>query len=303
MPLDQALQFLAKDNPQTIQGTTLDTYLPSNNLYIPVDPARALQRGWASSSDTGKIVTKIPITIDKQYITKDQLAVMDVIMSNVYDRPVYFSVTCQESKLMNLQDYTQMEGLGLRIIPVLTPSQKEFYIYGSGRVALDKVHDNVVNKWKWGNFENKRLYVDNSYGASVQAQKMIIWRASEQLVNAGRKQEAIELTDAYFKGFPHMNFTYDARTMPHINVYIKAGALDKAKEHMRILAKESAEQMAFFDSLDEDDLKSGFNLDYRLYSNAVMEILRSSKTMNDDAFAQEMEALLGPYAEEGPVLN
>ncbi len=295
MPLDQALQFIAKDNPQNIQGTKLETYLPSNNLYIPIDPVRALNTGLVSPSDTGKILTKIPISIDKQYITKDQLAVLDVIMSNIYDRSVYFSVTCQESRLMDLQDYTQMEGLGLRIIPVRTPSQQEFYIYGSGRVDLDKVHDRVVNKWRWGNFENKRLYVDNSYGASVQAQKMVIWRSAEKMVDAGRNQEAIELTDAYFKGFQHMNFPYDARTLPHINVYIQAGALDKAKEHMRILAKECAENMAFFDSLDEDDLKSGFNMDYRLTNNAISEILKTSKGMKDDAFAQEMEALLGPY--------
>ena len=78
-------------------------------------------------------------------------------------------------------------------------------------------------------------------------------------------------------------------------MYIRAGAFDKAKEHIRILAKESAEYMAFFDSIDEDDLKSGFNMDYRLTNNAVSEILKISKTLNDDAFAQEMEALLGPY--------
>ena len=295
MPLDQALQFIAKDNPQNIQGTKLETYLPSNNLYIPIDPARALSSGLVTMADTGKIVTKIPVSVDKQYITKDQLAVLDIIMSNIYDRPVYFSVTCQDSKLMNINDYTQMEGLGLRVLPVYTPSQKEFYIYGSGRVDIDKVHDRVVNKWKWDNFDKQRLYVDNSYGASVQAMKMIIWRSSEEMIAEGRNQEAVDITDAYFKGFPEMNFPYDARTMPHINIYVRAGAFDKAKEHLRILAKESAEYMAFFDSLDEDDLKAGFSLDYRLYSNAVSEILKISKTVKDDAFAQEMESLLGPY--------
>jgi hypothetical protein len=302
MPLDQALQFLAKDNPQTIQGTKLETYLPSNNLYIPVDQARALSSGWITEADTGKIVSKIPITIDRQYITKDQLAVLDVIMSNIYDRPVYFSVTCQDSKLLSMNDYTQMEGLGLRIIPVQSPSQKEFYIYGSGRVDVDKVHDRVVNKWKWGNFDKQRLYVDNSYGASVQAQKMIIWRAAEQMLAQGKNQEAIDITDSYFEGFPHMNFTYDARTMPHINVYIRAGADEKAKTHLRILAKESAEYMAFFESLDEDDLKAGFSLDYRLTGNAISEIMRASKELKDDAFAKEMEALLGPY-NTNPVLE
>lgn len=295
MPLDAALQFISKDNPQNIQGTTLETYLPSNNLYIPIDPARALSSGLITLADTAKLVTKIPIQIDKKYITKDQLAVLDVIMSNIYDRPVYFSVTCQDSKLMNINDYTQMEGLGLRVIPVRTPSQQEFYIYGSGRVAADKVHDRVVNKWRWGNFDKERLYVDNSYGASIQAQKMIIWRSAEQMLAEGKTKEAVEITDKYFEGFPNMNFPYDARTLPHINVYIKAGEVEKAKHHIRILAKETAEYMAFFESLDEDDLKSGFNLDFRLYGSATSEILNTSKTLNDEAFAKEMETLLGPY--------
>ncbi len=182
-----------------------------------------------------------------------------------------------------------------------TPSQEEFYIYGSGRVDLEKVHDRVTNKWRWGNFDKRRLYVDNSYAASVQAQKMVMWRSAEKMASAGMNQQAIETTDAYFEGFPHMNFPYDARVLPHINVYVRTGAYDKAKEHMRILAKEMAENMEFFNSLDEDDLKAGFNLDWRLTGNAISEILKGSKTMNDEAFAQEMENIVGPYNTAPPL--
>jgi hypothetical protein len=201
---------------------------------------------------------------------------------------------------MNINDYTQMEGLGLRVIPIRTKSEEDFYIYGSGRVDVEKVHDRVVNKWRWGGFDKQRTFVDNSYGASVQAQKMIIWRSAEEMLAEGKNQEAIDITDAYFKGFPNMNFPYDARTLPHINIYIRAGALDKAKEHIRILAQVSKEYMEFFNSLDEDDLKAGFNLDYRLTTSAVSEILKVSKNLKDDAFAQEMETLLGQYANETP---
>lgn len=295
MPLDQALQFIAKDNQLTIQGTTLDSYLPSSKLYIPVDRSRALQAGLLTANDTVGVVDKIPISIDRQYITKDQLAIMDVIMSNFYDRPIYFSVTCQDSKLMNLNDYMQMEGLGLRIIPVRTPSQRDFYIYGSGRVATDKVSERVNNKWRFGNFDTQRLYVSDSYAASIQAQKMIIWRSAEDMLAKGLKEEAIKLTDTYFRGFPHMNFPYDARTLPHINIYLRAGAFDKAKEHMRILAKEVQQWMVFFESIDPEDLKAGFSMDHRLMNSALNEILENSQKVEDPAFAEEMKGLLGPY--------
>ena len=197
---------------------------------------------------------------------------------------------------MGLHDYTQMEGLGLRIVPIRTPSQQDFYIYGSGRVATDKVHERVTTKWRWGNFDKKKLYVDNSYGASVQAQKMIIWRAAEEMLAEGKNEQAVAITDAYFTGFPDFNFPYDARTLPHINVYVRAGAMDKAKQHLRLLANRCVENMIFFDSLDEDDLKAGFSLDQRLTASAISEILKVSKQVKDDAFAQEMESQLSPYA-------
>ena len=204
---------------------------------------------------------------------------------------------------MNIADYTQMEGLGLRIIPVRSQSQEEFYIYGSGRVQTEKVHDRVVNKWRWGNFDKKKLYVDGSYAASIQAQKMVIWRSAEEMLAEGKVKEGVDITDKFFEGFPAMNFPYDARIMPHINIYVRAGEYEKAKFHIRILAKEMVEWEEFFATLDDDDLKAGFNLDYRLANSAINEILKVSKSLKDDEFAKEMEDLLGQYEVKPGQLN
>ena len=295
MSLDQALQFISVERNMTIQGQTLESYLPSRNLYIPVNKARAIQSGWIGEEDRDNIVDQIPIQIKSSYITKDKLAVLDILMSNIYDRPIYFSVTCQQDKLMGLEDYTQLEGLGLKIIPVKTPSQQQFYIYGSGRVDTDKVFERVTKKWKWGRFDEEKMFVDNSYGASIQAQKMVIWRASEQMIKEGKTDEAVALTDKYFEAFPHMNFPYDGRTMPHINIYIQAKAYDKAKKHIRILAEETADWMQFFDSLTEEEIQAGFMNDYQLANSTAQQILQISPTLNDPSFTQEMKNLLEPY--------
>ena len=241
-----------------------ESYLPSSNLYIPIDKNKALATGMISQEDLATAVSQIPVQITRQYITKDQLAVLDIIMNNIYDRPIYFSVTCQEEKLMGIQDYMQLEGLGLRIIPVKSASQKEFYIYGSGRVDTDKVYDRVMNKWKFGRFDEEEMFVDASYGASIQAQKMIIWRTADAMMRKGEKEKAVALTQKYFDSFPHMNFPYDARTIPHINIFLQGGENEKAKEHIRILAKEAQDYMEFFDTISSEDLKTGFDLDYQI---------------------------------------
>lgn len=295
MALDKALEFISVDRNMNVQGQKIQSYLPATKLYIPVNKSRALKSGWVGPEDADQIVDRIPIQFSGNYMTKDKLAVLDIIMSNIYDRPVYFSVTCQQSKLQGLEDYMQLEGMGMKIIPVRTPSQRNFFIYGSGRVDTDKVFERVTKKWKWGRFDEEKMFVDNSYGASIQAHKMIIWRTAEEMLRKGDTEKAVALTDQYFEAFPHFNFPYDGRTLPHINVYLQAKEYEKAKKHLRILATETADWMEFFDSIDQEDLEAGFMNDFQLANSTVQQVLSIVPTIGDQAFTEEMTALLGSY--------
>ena len=295
MGLDAALKIMSESHPVSGNGQVFDTYLPSKNLFIPVNRQLALQRGIVDQELSDRLLDKIPIRLKRDYITKDELAVLDVLMSNFYDRPIYFSVTCQQSKLLGLEDYMQLEGMGLRVVPVKSNSNKSFFIYGSGRVDTDKVYDAVMNKWRWGNFDKKELFVDNSYGASIQAQKMIIWRTALEMLSKGEPDKAVAITNKYFEAFPHMNFPYNGRTLPHINILVQGGDLESAKKHLRILAVELADFMEFYDSLSQEDLNAGFDQDQKLTVSTIREALRMSKQVSDEAYAEEITAILGPY--------
>jgi hypothetical protein len=177
---------------------------------------------------------------------------------------------------------------------VKSNSNRNFFIYGSGRVNTDKVYERVTQKWRWGNFDQMRLYVDNSYGASVQAQQMIIWRATQTMISRGENQKAVEMLDAFFTGFPHMNFPFTARTLVYLNFYVQAGAPDKAKPHLRTLANEFVDFMEFYDSLDQQELQI-FSNDYNATVQGVQELLRIAQRLNDDAFASEMQEILSNY--------
>jgi len=158
------------------------------------------------------------------------------------------------------------------------------------------VYDRVMNKWRWGNFDKRRLFVDNSYGASIQAMKMIIWRATQELLRKGENDKAIALTDKFFEAFPHMNFPYDPRTLIHINFYMQAGAKDKAKEHLAILAPEMADWMEFYESIDPDVREAGFKNDYQQTIGAIQEILRMADEIGDEDFKKKMQEIIGPYS-------
>ena len=294
LDLSAALNFMGQDNELKLPNNTFESFIPSQNLYIPIDKNRAIESGWVAEADSARIVDRIEIRFEQQYLTKDEIAVLDIIGSNIYDRPIYFAVTTRNEKLMGLNDFTQLEGLGLRIVPVKTRSNAALQIFGSGRTDALKVYDNVMDKWKWGNFDKVDTYINTSYGAEINAMKMAMTRASNDLAAMGEMEKSVALSKKYFEAFPHFNFPYDYSIMPFVENLIKGGEYEEAKKHMRILAEESTQYMEFFLSLDDSDLDS-FERQVQIAQVSINGLLRNVDKVKDDAFRDEMTAMLSAY--------
>jgi len=282
------------NNPRNeVEGQTL---INSRNFFIPVDEDKYRNTGLLENVDSIPFVNRVDLRFapNKQYITKDDLAVMDIIASNFYDRPIYFATTCKNDKLLGLNDYMQLEGLALRLTPIRTPSDQSMFIYGSGRAEVDLLYDNIMNKWKWGNFDKEDLFVDRNYMAEVQAMKMAMLRTGAVYAQRGNKERAGAVIKKYFESFPHMNFAYDSSVIPFINILVSVGEFDEAKKHMRILANESDQYMRFYESLDNDDFVS-FQQDMSYTLRGISDILNLAQNVQDPAFNNEMKELLSSY--------
>ncbi len=293
MPVDRALQMIA--NPKNvIDGQTI---LTSKHLFLPINESKIRSSGLFHGIDSIALTNKIDVRYgsNKSYITKDDLTILDIIGSNFYDRPIYFATTCKNDKLQGLNDYMQLEGLALRLMPFKTPSDKSMMIYGSGRIDLESTYDNIMNKWTWGGFDKKDLFVDKNYMAEVQAMKMAILRASTSFSTIGDNKRAADMAKKYFEGFPHMNFPYDSSIMPFINVLVRSNEYEEAKKHIRILANESADFMKFYMSLDDEEIVS-FKQDMGFSHRGIEDILRILSSLQDPDFEKEMKDLLDKYS-------
>jgi len=223
--------------------------------------------------------------------------VLDVIASNIYDRPIYFAVTCKNDKLLGMNDYMQLEGLGLRIVPVRTPSNTSLQIFGSGRCDSETIYENVMTKWRWGNFDKVDTYINPSYGAGINAMKMAMVRSADDFVRNNETKKAVDLANKYFEAFPHFNFPYDYSVVPFIGVLIEGKDIKAAKKHFRILAEECVEEMEFYYSLDNNDLSS-FDRQVQITQVSIEGLMRELEKIEDEAFVSEMKTLLGKYQTE-----
>ncbi|NND05117.1 MAG: DUF2723 domain-containing protein [Saprospiraceae bacterium] len=298
MSLAAGMKYMGERHPlRGNGGREFESHLPTKNFVFNIDKNRAIQSGWADPSEQDQIISQIPITIGDGALTKDELAILDIIQSNVYDRPIYFAVTSRESKLMGLGKFLQLEGLGLRIVPFETPQKAaQFGIHGNGGIDADKIYELVMNKFKWGGFDKHDVFVTSSIIPSYFAHKTMIERAAYTFLQRGESQRAVDLVDKFFEAFPHMNFPYDAKILNTLRIYEQANAYDKAKPHIEILADEMEEYLRFYRSLSQEDLSAGFKPDQNTALRQVVpELKRLAQSKGDTEFLNELNARFEPY--------
>lgn len=296
MNILDAVKFLGEDHPVAAGGgMSFETYLPTTSFFMNVDVNKVKSNGTVSAADS--VVSRMDFSFgDKSSILKDDLAVMDIVASNAFDRPIYWAVTCQANKLLGLQDYLRLEGLALRLVPVKSQSEQQMFgIIGSGGVDTESIKDKFLNKYKWGNFDNHKTYVDRSYLPSVQSHKLVLARAIQKCIEKGDKKGAADLADKYFKAFPMMNFPYDYNSLFLLTAYVQADAFDRAKPHIQELAQELADYLKFASSLDPSDLKAGFESDYQMSMQNADRLINMAEDAKDEALVKELKDKFAPF--------
>lgn len=292
--LDQLLRLIAQPRKVPLVGGRFsEGFYETDQVYLKVDPQAALASGVVGPEEADKIVTRIPINIkNRSQLIKDDVAILDILSSNLWERPIYFAVTCRPEKFFGLDDYMQLEGLALRIVPVRSPSDRVYGVLGSGRVATEKLFTNITEKFKWGNFDNHESFVDRSYMPSLQSMQFSMRRGAFALLSEGKKDKAMQLVDQYFEAFPAMNFPYDYRTLTMLDVYFQAGEYQKAKPYMEQLAQNTYDHLQYIDSLDQETLNS-YEGELGAFFNVMERLLNEASSAGDAEFRKQLDELFG----------
>ena len=158
--LSDVFNFITSDNPATMvqyQSGETANYLPTKNFKITINKDEVIKNGVVPDSDRVKLTDTLKFKFPPNYVTKENLALFDILSHNHWKRPICFTTTVGDENMIGLQPYLYKEGFAYHLIP-FTPDttnkdQKE-------RVNALVMYDNVVNKFKWGNFSTAK-YLDH----------------------------------------------------------------------------------------------------------------------------------------------
>jgi len=173
-----------------------------------------------------KMVDTIYWTIKSNVLYKNDLILLDLIASNNFKRPLYFSAPYSVSKSCNVDSYCFQEGWVYKFMPVKADTTE--YVQGLGGVDGPGSYDLLMNKCKWGNLNDPKVFVDPESRNNIVRFKQNVLRTAQWMIKNGDVQKAKNLLGLNEKYFPYSKFVPETYDLSYVDLYFQVGDKDKA---------------------------------------------------------------------------
>jgi hypothetical protein len=196
--------FVTSDDNRTKvayqNGETLN-YLPTKNLKLTVNPDEVVKNGVVTPAQKNKIAATMEWKYPSNYITKDHLALLDILAHNNWKRPICFTVTMGNEGMFGLQQYLYKEGFVYHLVPFKTDTATA----REAKINSLVMYDNVVNKFKFGNYKHAK-YLDNVSTTQFYLTMQLTFNDLTQgLIKDGRRDLALKALHKFDEQMPDIN--------------------------------------------------------------------------------------------------
>lgn len=307
MDITNLIKMVSSDDPSTKVGMRSGesiNYYPTKIVSVPVDSAKVRNNGTVSKNYTGSIPNSIQWNLGKDYLMKADIAILDILAANHWERPVYFAVTVGDENYLGLESYFQLEGLAYRVVPVKTGESEG----QPGTPETNIMYNNVMNKFVWGNMKDPRVYMDENNVRMGRSLRNVFTRLSEKLIDEGKSDSALKVLDKCLEEIPERAVPFDIYALALVQNYyrialetklkgsvndlelnIANNAMQKANKLVERLSENYIDNFNYYLSLDRkyvNSLGNDFQQDMAVYR----ELLRMAESANQKSVAEKLRA-------------
>ena len=200
--LKEIFDFITSDDKGTkleYENGSTSNYLPTKNFKMAVNANQVIQTGTVPASQSSRIVKNMEWKYPADYVTKDHLALMDILIHNNWKRPIYFTNSAPDEALIGLRPYLYNEGFAYRLMPLKpnTADQQQ-----NERTNTMVMFNNIMNKFKWGNMKDARYLDQQSTDLFYPFITTTFMNLGENLIKEGHPDLAIKALHRYDKVMP-----------------------------------------------------------------------------------------------------
>ena len=255
--IDYFMRWISSDNPITyveLQSGGVEKTYPSNKIRIPVNKEEVLRNGIVALKDADKILDYIDITIDNRGLTKNRILMLDIIASNNWKQPIYFTGGAYaDEEYIWLKDYLQLDGMAYKFVPIKTP-MKDKSMFEMGRIDPEKMYANI-KKLNWRNINDGKIYIDEQTKKNSISLRNNLIRLAETFALQGDTIKAVEVLDLSVEKMPIKDFGHFQFSLAYPEMYYQLGEKEKARKTTEVLFKIHKEQLNWFASFPEHQIK------------------------------------------------
>lgn len=151
--------FITSDDQRTqvqYNNGTYTNYLPTRNLKLTVNANEVMANHVITPAQQSRLTDTIKWTLPADGLTKEKLAIIDILSHNNWKRPVCFATSVGSSNMFGLQKYLYEEGFTVRLMPLKPDTTGADQLTQTNSLVM---YDNMMNKFKWGRFKTAK-YLD-----------------------------------------------------------------------------------------------------------------------------------------------
>ncbi|HEY9544289.1 protein O-mannosyl-transferase family [Prevotella sp.] len=263
--------------------------IPTDTVYVTIDKEAVKRSGMLMASDT--IPDRMIISLAKKNaLYKGDLMMLEMIANANWTRPLYVATTVGEKHYMNLGDNFVKEGLANRITPFTTidPSRSKNY-------DTEKVYNNMMKRYKYGNLKQKGLYLDETVLRLVYTHRRLFAELATHLIQEGQKEKAIQVLAKCEREIPTYNVPYSFLSggTDLAAAYSLVGNKAKAREVINAVWKEADQYVKWYLALDSG--KFSFSMSSCLRQLSIMHSVINTTRFIDAALADKQNRQFENY--------
>jgi hypothetical protein len=289
------VQFVGNDDRKYMvdvsgRGDYLN-YIPTNKFLIDVDTSVVLSNGTVKPYYKNRILSPIIWEYTGSDAFKGDLAIMDLLGTNKWKRPIYISTTVPSTQYKGLEKFFVQEGMAYRIVPIKTdePEQGEY-----GMIDPYVMYDNMMNKFKWGNAADPKVYLDENNRRMFSNFRRLFGNLGKALLNAGDTTKALEVVRRGLELVPAEKLPNDYFSLGFAEDMILAGKKDEGLKLLDSILGYSKEYLEFVVGLRADE-RYGLELPTGINMQVILDAYRMSIDLKLESLSAVTEQMINNY--------
>ncbi len=239
MDLQQYIGLLSKDY-KGLRLYPAANVVPTKDIVLNVDVEKVKSMGIIPEGMDSLVVPQMLLRVKGNALEKKDLALLDLLLTNNWERPLYVNNTSLAQFNIDLNPYVVVEGNTYRILPVFNSNPR-------ARLVNTKVaYENMLKKFQFRGLDDSTAYFSQDYRNFVLNHRGAFNELADALLEEGDKAKAREVVLYSLSKMPNKSIPYDVSNARNIEMLFEVGEKEKAIELATILGKQMDETAGYY---------------------------------------------------------